>query len=564
MNFTGSSQHLLTGNTLNRRILVIDDDPGILQNYRAIFDEKGAIAEELSDLLGDAHTDFANEGFQFDLTTATQGADGVALVQQAIEEGRRYAAIFLDVMMPPGIDGLETAKQIREIDTDVHIVISSAHSDYNPADFRGHVFGHLYFMRKPINPAEVEHMAYNATMSWNRNRQLQLELNNNIAYRIWLNRLFDVLPVPVVVIDISTHQVVMSGGPIHAAHDAVNCYQQLYRRDRPCTDTEGGCPLQRVQQNGEPSVIEHTHCDQEGKTRIYEVHCIPIHNELGEINQMLEFTVDVTDSRQRLVEKETLVRQQNQLFNSFRSTAHTMKNSISYLKGMAERIGSIPERHGPLGELLTDDRIEMIQDQVSMIHTMVQLALGNAHPNANHSSVLSLQQKIEESLSLFAISTLGKGKAIDLRMPSTPTCCIQMSPIDCQTILQNLLNNAADAVDQFLNEKLTSGLDEDLEALMALQDETMIAFYVTNESSQVNMEVRNRGHLIPDDLLEKIFEQGFSTKNERGNGLGLYDVRQIVTLAGGSITASNDSNREEVVFTVHLPLVDCDFETLQR
>ena len=540
----------------NQRILVADDDPLVLELFRRTFLPESKLGAEFSYLFDDQQV---SGEFSFDLTTVSQGEDAVIKVRESLEQREPYAVIFLDERMPPGIGGREAARQIRELDSNIHIVISTAYTDFSPSDYRLVIFSHLYFMRKPLNVAEVEHMAYNACMSWNRNQQLQAELNSNVAYRIWLNRLFDALPVPVVVVDVENYQVEMSGGPIHSAHDATACYQQLYARGIPCSDAEGGCPLQEVLTTKRPVILEHRHTTRGGDERRYELHCIPIHNELGEVRQMLEFSIDITEREQRIQEKEVLVRQQKQLFDTFRSTAHTMKNTVGYLNGMTERMMAVKDRSGPLGELLTEERVGLIQEQVSMIHTMLQIALGRARSNAGEQTTLSVQQKVQETLSLFAISKLGKGKLVDLKLPENQPLCIRMTAIDCQTMLLNLLNNAAEAVDEYLNSKLSSGDAEDLDLLMEIQDQPMIVLQVTELSAEVVIEIVNRGDLIPELLLEKVFEQGHSGK-ETGNGIGLYDVRQIVRQSGGSIEALNGT--DGVKFRVVLPAVACDFESV--
>ena len=38
--------------------------------------------------------------------------------------------MFLDMRMPPGWDGLETAQRIRSIDKEIQIVIMTAYADY--------------------------------------------------------------------------------------------------------------------------------------------------------------------------------------------------------------------------------------------------------------------------------------------------------------------------------------------------------------------------------------------------------------------------------------------------
>ena len=75
----------------------------------------------------------------------------------------------------------------------------------------------------------------------------------------------------------------------------------------------------------------------------------------------------------------------------------------------------------------------------------------------------------------------------------------------------------------------------------------------------VLLQFRNRGRTIPPEKLEHIFEQFYRLDSSRatatgGAGLGLAIAREIITLHGGSITAS--SADETICFTVLLP-VDC-------
>jgi two-component SAPR family response regulator len=63
--------------------------------------------------------------------------------------------------MPPGIDGYETAKRIRELDREVHIVIVTGFSDYAYEDFLL-VAGpahKLTYLPKPIWPDELRRIA---------------------------------------------------------------------------------------------------------------------------------------------------------------------------------------------------------------------------------------------------------------------------------------------------------------------------------------------------------------------------------------------------------------------
>jgi len=48
---------------------------------------------------------------------------------EKLSEGNSYDFIFTDIMMPPGISGIETYHKLRKLDGHIRIVIMSAYSD---------------------------------------------------------------------------------------------------------------------------------------------------------------------------------------------------------------------------------------------------------------------------------------------------------------------------------------------------------------------------------------------------------------------------------------------------
>jgi len=65
------------------------------------------------------------------------------------------------------------------------------------------------------------------------------------------------------------------------------------------------------------------------------------------------------------------------------------------------------------------------------------------------------------------------------------------------------------------------------------------------------MKIRNSGLVIPDDVLQNIFNPFYTTK-QHGTGLGLVVSKKIVEDHSGSISVKSDT--EGTVFTVWLPL----------
>ncbi|ABK45520.1 adenylate/guanylate cyclase [Magnetococcus marinus MC-1] len=165
----------------NNRVLVLDDDAHLRDAYRHILAPQPASAHVSDHLL-----DFLAEGevaprpaeeecdllTHFDVTAVAQGLEGVEAVRQAVQEGRPYAVAFVDIRMPPGIDGLEAASRIRQEDPSIYIIIVTAYSDRSIEEIQRQLRHDVVLGRKPLSKEEIFQMARNACVSWQRDREL--------------------------------------------------------------------------------------------------------------------------------------------------------------------------------------------------------------------------------------------------------------------------------------------------------------------------------------------------------------------------------------------------------
>src|SRR5262245_32409403 len=115
------------------RILIVDDNPAIHEDFRKILGVKSETQSRLEDveaaLFGAAGRAMDRSGFRID--SAYQGKEALELIQRALEQGDPYVMAFVDVRMPPGWDGIETLERIWQCSPELQAVVCTAYSDYS-------------------------------------------------------------------------------------------------------------------------------------------------------------------------------------------------------------------------------------------------------------------------------------------------------------------------------------------------------------------------------------------------------------------------------------------------
>jgi signal transduction histidine kinase len=165
---------------LNRRILIVDDNEAIHDDFRKILGQSrqdDSLAEDEAALFG-APDAPAGPSDGYALDSAFQGQDALAAVQRAVDAGRPYALAFVDVRMPPGWDGVETIPHLWRADPALHIVICSAYSDHSWDELIAKLglSDRLLILKKPFDAVEVRQIAVALTEKWILARQAKLKV----------------------------------------------------------------------------------------------------------------------------------------------------------------------------------------------------------------------------------------------------------------------------------------------------------------------------------------------------------------------------------------------------
>jgi signal transduction histidine kinase/response regulator of citrate/malate metabolism len=164
----------------NRRILIIDDNRAIHEDFRKILkagDSVDLLAQAEADLFGDGPSS-APKSTAFKLDSAYQGQEGVELARKAAAAGQPYAMAFVDMRMPPGWDGVETTLRLWEVEPDLQIVICSAYSDYSWEELIAKIgqSDRLVILKKPFDNVEVLQLGLALTEKWHLLQQSRMQL----------------------------------------------------------------------------------------------------------------------------------------------------------------------------------------------------------------------------------------------------------------------------------------------------------------------------------------------------------------------------------------------------
>ena len=172
------------------RVLVVDDDAQLIGEYvRCLGEdfEPDIATATLGDLekvlLGEDSDE--NGAARFEVHSRNQGEAAVEAVRVAIDAGTPFSIVFIDIRLPPGQDGLTSAKQIRKLDPNVNIVIVTDSLSIDPDNLGKEIppADKVFFFKKPFHGAECRQLAAALCGKWHADMALRLA-NEDLERRV--------------------------------------------------------------------------------------------------------------------------------------------------------------------------------------------------------------------------------------------------------------------------------------------------------------------------------------------------------------------------------------------
>jgi signal transduction histidine kinase len=231
-------------------------------------------------------------------------------------------------------------------------------------------------------------------------------------------------------------------------------------------------------------------------------------------NQM---TQTVQSLRQELSEKNRLLERSNRLAalgEMAAGMAHEIRNPLGgiqlYSSMLAKDLSDRPDSLQIVGK---------ISGGVRRLESLVSHVLQFTREMTARIAEVDLAETLEQTVELACSQLQAKNIACTVTGPHP--MWVQVDPLLVEQAVLNLILNAADAID--------SG------GAIVIEFNRPAA---SGDGKQFNLVVRDTGPGIPPQILDRIFNPFFTTK-ETGTGLGLAIVHRVVEAHDGNIVVTN-------------------------
>lgn len=303
--------------------------------------------------------------------------------------------------------------------------------------------------------------------------------------------------------------------------------------------------LQRIAETRQPEPLREWETrTTDGKTRYVFSSLFPIRMDHGQI-QIVCMDVDVTE-RKRL-EAEILRAQRLESIGRLAGgIAHDFNNLLTAIISYAEvALSRLPEEH-PVHEDL-----QHLIETANRAAALVQNLLAFARRQIIAPQIVNLNQLVEGMVPILSHSL---GRQVQLQIFLDPLLkTVRADPTRLEQVVLNLAINARDA--------MPGGGTLTIRTANVTLDEADVQSHPdVSPGEYVMLEVSDTGAGIEQEHLEHIFEPFYTTKGERGAGLGLAVVYGVVKQSGGHIAVQSQPGKG-TSFRIYLP---CASETSEQ
>ena len=203
--------------------------------------------------------------------------------------------------------------------------------------------------------------------------------------------------------------------------------------------------------------------------------------------------------------------------------AHEINNPLSAIQNFMYIIQNSPSAAPEVKAM-----VQQAEEEVRRIGTIARSTLGffRQDQQPERVDICASAEAVR-----FLLQPLLRQRGIELVIENTGDCIVDAYSMETRQVLLNLIRNACEAT-----------------TVRGAQ----VRIRIQGRTDDVLILVEDQGAGIAPEVLPNLFQFGVSTKGERGNGLGLWFVRKMVTRHGGSVEVESTVGKGSC-FTVRWP-----------
>jgi PAS domain S-box-containing protein len=341
------------------------------------------------------------------------------------------------------------------------------------------------------------------------------------------NLLFERVPCFITVID-REHKIMRANEKFRQTFGESTgkpCYQAYKDRGEPCED----CPAEMTFRDGVERVTTQAGIAKDGTETHYVVTTAPLRRGSGEVAHVIEISADITQVKRlerEMLEAERLAA----VGQTVAGLAHTIKNLLMGLEGGMYMLDS-GLRKGDAERLA--EGWEVLQRNFDKTVALVKDFLSFSKGRAPDLKLTNPNRLARDVVELYRDAAALQG--VKLILEAGPTVKKALLDRDgLEACLTNLVSNAIDA------------------AMAREEPGSKVVVRTREEGEALIFEVEDNGCGMDWEVRQKVFTTFFTTKADKGTGLGLLTTRKIVQEHGGSMEVESDPGTGSL-FRIRLP-----------
>ena len=289
------------------------------------------------------------------------------------------------------------------------------------------------------------------------------------------------------------------------------CYQVYKHRDEPCPN----CPVIKTFKDGRSHQTEMVVTAKSGERYNVLIWTAPLRNSVGRVTHVMEMSTNITQIRQ-------LQDHLSSLGLKISSISHGIKGLLTGLDG-----GMYLVESG-----FAQDKPERVQEGWEAVKTIVDRIRKLVHNILFFAKERELKYTRIDGLNFaedVAATVEAKIKANGINFVRDFDESVGTLQIDAGVLRLALINILENALDACLEDQA--------------QNKHEIVFGVGQDAGQVTFEISDNGIGMDQEIYKKLFTLFFSTKGNKGTGLGLFIADKIVDQHGGKISVESKPER---------------------